>query len=49
MAAQDAELKLKVSLDLSFFRQQLATLGSAAAGYQLPVNLKFDRYYYNHR
>jgi len=43
MAAQDAELKLKVSLDLSFFRQQLATLGSAAAGYQLPVNVKFDR------
>ena len=43
MAAQDAELKLKVSLDLAFFRQQLAGLGSAAGGYLLPVNLKFDR------
>jgi tape measure domain-containing protein len=43
MAAQDAELQLKVSLDLSFFRQQLATLGSAAAGYRLPINIKFDR------
>jgi tape measure domain-containing protein len=41
--AQDAELKLKVSLDLAFFRQQLAGLGSAAGGYSLPINLKFDR------
>ena len=43
MAAQDAELKLKVSLDLAFFRQQLAGLGQAAAGYQMPINVKFDR------
>ena len=43
MAAQDAELKLKVSLDLGFFRQQLAGLGQAAAGYSLPVQVKFDR------
>ncbi len=43
MAAQDAELKLKVSLDLGFFRQQLAGLGQAAAGYNIPVNIKFDR------
>lgn len=43
MAAQDAELKLKVSLDLAFFRQQLASLGQAAAGYNIPVNVRFDR------
>lgn len=43
MAAQDAELKLKVSLDLGFFRQQLAGLGQAAAGYNMPINVKFDR------
>lgn len=43
MAAQDAELKLKVSLDLGFFRQQLAGLGQAAAGYNLPVRVQFDR------
>lgn len=43
MAAQDAELKLKVSLDLGFFRQQLAGLGQAAAGYSIPINIKFDR------
>jgi len=41
--AQDAELKLKVSLDLGFFRQQLAGLGQAAAGYNIPVQVKFDR------
>jgi tape measure domain-containing protein len=43
MAAQDAELKLKVSLDLGFFRQQLAGLGQAAAGYSIPVQIRFDR------
>jgi tape measure domain-containing protein len=43
MAAQDAELKLKVSLDLGFFKQQLAGLGQAAAGYNMPINVKFDR------
>ena len=43
MAAQDAELKLRVSLDLAFFRQQLAGLGTAAAGYSVPINVKFDR------
>ena len=41
--AQDAELKLKVSLDLGFFRQQLTGLGQAAAGYNLPVKVQFDR------
>ena len=43
MAAQDAELKLKVSLDLAFFRQQLAGLGQAAAGYNIPIQIKFNR------
>jgi len=38
-----AELKLQVGLDLAFFRQQLAQLGSVAVGYQLPINIKFDR------
>lgn len=41
--AQDAELRLKVSLDLAFFRQQLAGLGQAAAGYKMPVQVHFDR------
>jgi len=39
--AQDAELRLKVGLDLAFFKQQLADLGSAAAGYRLPVTVQF--------
>jgi len=43
MAVQDAELKLRVSLDLAFFRTQLASLGETAAGYKLPINIKFDR------
>ena len=34
-----AELKLQVGLDLAFFRQQLALLGPAAAGYSLPINI----------
>ena len=38
-----AELKLQVGLDLAFFRQQLAQLGNVAVGYQLPINIKFDR------
>jgi tape measure domain-containing protein len=43
MAVQDAELKLKVSLDLAFFRQQLLGLGQAAAGTSVPIQVKFDR------
>jgi len=43
MAAQDAELKLKVSLDLAFFRQQLAGLGAATAGTPLKLQVQFDR------
>lgn len=42
MAAQDAELQLKVSLDLAFFKQQLAGLGQASAGYALPIGFTFD-------
>ena len=38
-----AELKLQVGLDLAFFRQQLAQIGSVAVGYQLPINIKLDR------
>jgi lambda family phage tail tape measure protein len=38
-----AELKLQVGLDLAFFRQQLAQLGNVAVGYQMPINIKFDR------
>lgn len=34
-----AELKLQVGLDLAFFRQQLAQLGTAATGYSLPINI----------
>ena len=41
--AQDAQLLLKVGLDLTAFRNSLATLGQAAAGYKLPIKVKFDR------
>jgi tape measure domain-containing protein len=41
--AQDAELKLKVSLDLAFFRQQLSTIGTQLGGQALQVNVKFDK------
>ena len=34
-----AELKLQVGLDLAFFRQQLALLGTTATGYSLPINI----------
>jgi tape measure domain-containing protein len=43
MAAQDAELKLKVSLDLAFFRTQLTGLSAAAAGTPLKLQVQFDR------
>ena len=42
MAAQDAELKLKVSLDLAFFRAQLSRLPIEAAGYSVPIGIKLD-------
>lgn len=38
-----AELRLQVGLDLAFFKQQLAQLGTVAVGYQMPINIKFDR------
>lgn len=37
-----AELRLNVALDLAYFRQQLPKLGQAAAGYRLPLQVKFD-------
>ena len=40
---QSAGIRLQVGLDLAFFRQQLTTLGATAAGYKLPINVKFDR------
>lgn len=39
--ADAAQLKLQVGLDLAFFRQQLAQLGTTAVGYSLPI--EFDR------
>ena len=41
--ADAAQLKLQVGLDLAFFKQQLAQLGTVAVGYQMPINIKFDR------
>lgn len=41
MAAQDAELQLKVGLDLAFFKQQLSGLGQISAGQSIPI--QFDR------
>ena len=43
MAGQDAELLLKVGLDLTAFKQSLAGLGAASVGYSLPIKIKFDR------
>jgi len=43
MAGQDAQLLLKVGLDLTAFRQSLAGLGAASAGYSLPINVKISR------
>jgi len=41
--AQDAELKLKVSLDLAFFRQQLSTIGTQLAGQGIDLSAKIDQ------
>lgn len=43
MAAQDAELKLRVSLDLTSLRRQLNTVGTSLDGQPLYVPFKFDR------
>ncbi len=40
---QSAGIQLQVGLDLAFFRQQLTTLGTAAAGYPLKFKVEFDR------
>jgi tape measure domain-containing protein len=37
--ADAAQLKLQVGLDLAFFRQQLALLGTTATSYSLPINI----------
>jgi len=37
--ADAAQLKLQVGLDLAFFRQQLALLGTTATNYSLPINI----------
>lgn len=37
-----AELRLNVALDLAYFRQQLPKLSQAAAGFSLPIRVKFD-------
>jgi len=41
--AQDAELLLKVGLDLSHFRGQLNRLGTDLAGQSINLSVKFDR------
>lgn len=41
--AQDAELKLKVSLDLAFFRQQLNTIGAQLGGQSLQLSIQFNK------
>lgn len=41
--AQDAELKLKVSLDLAFFRQELSTIGTQLGGQSLQLNVQFNK------
>lgn len=40
--AQDAELKLKVSLDLAFFRQQISTISTQLAGQGIDISAKID-------
>jgi tape measure domain-containing protein len=41
--AQGAGIQLQVGLDLAYFRNQLPSLGTAAAGYRLPINIQFNR------
>lgn len=41
--ADNAGIQLQVGLDLAYFRNQLPSLGTTAAGYRLPINIKFDR------
>ena len=37
-----AELRLNVALDLQYFKAQLPKLSRAAAGFQLPIKVRFD-------
>lgn len=43
MAGNAAELKLNVTLDLAFFRGQLANLAQVTSSYRLPINVSIDR------
>ena len=41
--AQDAELKLKVSLDLAFFKQELNKIGTQLGGQPLQLNIQLNK------
>ena len=41
--AQDAQLLLKVGLDLSTFRNQLATIGTQLGGQRLGIGVEFNK------
>lgn len=41
--AQDAELKLRVGLDLAFFRQQISTIGTQLSGQPLQLNIQLNK------
>jgi tape measure domain-containing protein len=41
--AQDAELKLKVSLDLAFFKQELNKIGTQLSGQPLQLNIQLNK------
>lgn len=41
--AQDAELKLRVGLDLAFFRQQISTIGAQLSGQPLQLNIQLNK------
>jgi tape measure domain-containing protein len=43
MAGQNADMTLKVGLDLNFFRQELQKASSALAGQQIDINVRFNR------
>ncbi len=43
MAGQNADMTLKVGLDLNFFRQELQKASSALAGQPIDINVRFNR------
>jgi tape measure domain-containing protein len=43
MAGQNADMTLKVGLDLNFFRQELQKASSALAGQPIDINIRFKR------